>query len=239
MGLERRWRPSRTMPRPAPACRSSTPTLPLRHPIGDRTRPAGPGPRARRRAVELAPSSSWARYASASPAGSPAMPWAGSRPSRWAGRSTRTTRRSLPTSASATRCWRAGTRPCRCSSIGRSNPAQPGSYRIGLFLYHYAHGRYTEALAEALRTRPPTSSTATSPSPPPPARLGRPEEAAAALEFILGIDRDYGSHVVADLESRSVAPWLIPAVVDGLVAAGLRVTDIRLPAASTGLSLIR
>ena len=27
------------------------------------------------------------------------------------------------------------------------NPAQPGTYRIGTFSYHYAHGRYEEALA--------------------------------------------------------------------------------------------
>ena len=36
-----------------------------------------------------------------------------------------------------------------------SNPAQPGSYRIGLFLYHYAHGRFAEALAEARRVDAP------------------------------------------------------------------------------------
>ena len=37
----------------------------------------------------------------------------------------------------------------------RSNPAQPGSYRIGLFLYHYAHGRFAEALDEARRVDAP------------------------------------------------------------------------------------
>ena len=119
------------------------------------------------------------------------------------------------------------------------NPSQPGSYRIGLFLFHYAHGRYKDALAEARRVEAPHVVYGHVAVAAAAARLGRREEAAAALESILGIDRDYGSHVVADLESRSVAPELIPAVVDGLVAAGLRVTDIRLPAASTGLSSSR
>ena len=36
-----------------------------------------------------------------------------------------------------------------------TNPAQPGSYRIGLFLYHFAHGRFAEALAEARRVDAP------------------------------------------------------------------------------------
>ena len=60
------------------------------------------------------------------------------------------TRRSWPTSASATPCWRGGRTRCRCSrNRYATNPDLPGTYRIGLFLYHYAHGRYTEALAEA------------------------------------------------------------------------------------------
>ena len=36
-----------------------------------------------------------------------------------------------------------------------TNAFQPGSYRIGLFLYHYAHGRFAEALAEARRVDAP------------------------------------------------------------------------------------
>ena len=36
-----------------------------------------------------------------------------------------------------------------------ANPAQPGSYRIGLFLYHFARGRFAEALAEARRVDAP------------------------------------------------------------------------------------
>ena len=115
------------------------------------------------------------------------------------------------------------------------NPSQPGSYRIGLFLFHYAHGRYKDALAEARRVEAPHVvyghiGVATS-----AARLGRRAEAAAALEAILALDPDYGEHALTDLESRSVAPELIRAVVDGLVEAGLRVVDARLPAASTGV----
>ncbi len=35
------------------------------------------------------------------------------------------------------------------------NPAQPGNFRVGLALYHYAHGRYEEALSQAARVDAP------------------------------------------------------------------------------------
>jgi adenylate cyclase len=101
------------------------------------------------------------------------------------------------------------------------NPAQPGSYRIGMFLYHYAHGRFEKALAEARRVEAPNVVYGHVAVAAAAARLGRRKEAAAAVAAILAIDPAYGEHAVADLESRSLAPPLIRAVVDGLAEAGL------------------
>jgi adenylate cyclase len=64
------------------------------------------------------------------------------------------------------------------------------------------------------------------------ARLGRRDEAAAAVAAILAVDPAYGEHAVADLESRSLAPPLIRAVVAGLEDAGL---SCRAGKASDGL----
>ena len=117
---------------------------------------------------------------------------------------------------------RAGTRRCRCSSESyATNPAQPGSYRIGLFLYHYAHGRYRRGAgrgppgrrAQVLYGHVAVAAAA--------AELGLDDEAADAVAAIRALDPDYGAHVVADLESRHVAPDLVPLIVAGLEKAGL------------------
>jgi adenylate cyclase len=105
-----------------------------------------------------------------------------------------------------------------------SNPAQPGSYRIGLFLYHYAHGRFAEALADARRVDAPQVLYGHVAVAAAAAELGLDDEAADAVSAVRGIDPDYGAHVVADLESRHVAPELIPLIVAGLEKAGLPVS---------------
>ncbi|WP_442579362.1 tetratricopeptide repeat protein [Mesorhizobium sp. ASY16-5R] len=105
------------------------------------------------------------------------------------------------------------------------NPAQPGGYRIGLFLYHYAHGRYEEALMQARKMGslviygPVAVAMAA-------AELGRDEEAARAVRRIMAIDPDYGDHVLIDLEKRSLRPDLVGMVVDGLRKAGLPGRDL-------------
>jgi adenylate cyclase len=84
-------------------------------------------------------------------------------------------------------------------------------------------GQWEKALAEARRVDAPhvlyghvgVASAA--------GMLGRRAEAKAAVAAILAIDPQYGTHVVADLESRSLAPDLVGLVVDGLAAAGLPV----------------
>jgi TolB-like protein len=102
-----------------------------------------------------------------------------------------------------------------------TNPSQPGGYRIGLFLYHYAHGRFTEALAEARRVDAPQVLYGHVAVATAAAELGLRDEAADAVAAIRGLDPDYGSHVAVDLESRHVAPDLVALIVAGLGKAGL------------------
>ena len=113
-----------------------------------------------------------------------------------------------------------------------TNPAQPGGYRIGLFLYHYAHGRYAEALAEARRVNAPKVLYGHVAVAAAAAELGLDDEAADAVAAIRGLDPDYGARVVADLESRHVAPELVPLIVAGLEKAGL---PIAAPAPDAGI----
>jgi adenylate cyclase len=108
-----------------------------------------------------------------------------------------------------------------------TNPAQPGSYRIGLFLWHFAHGRYAEALAEARRVEAPQVLYGHVAVAVAAAALGRNDEAADAVAAIRGLDPDYGAKVVADLESRHVAAELVTLLVSWLGKAGLAVPPSR------------
>ena len=104
-----------------------------------------------------------------------------------------------------------------------SNPAQPGTYRVGLFLYHFGHGRFAEALAEARRINAPSVLYGHVAVAAAAAELGREDEAAAAVEAIRGLEPDYGAQVAADLESRHVTPELVAVIVAALGKAGLPV----------------
>ena len=101
------------------------------------------------------------------------------------------------------------------------NPAQPGTYRIGMFLYHYAHGRFEEALAEARNVGAEHVVYGWIAIAAVAAMLGRTAEAAAAVDAILAIDPRYGERVVEDLQARHLEPGLLQAVTDGLRLAGL------------------
>ena len=98
-----------------------------------------------------------------------------------------------------------------------------GTYRIGLFLYHYAHGRYAEALAEARRINAPSVLYGHVAVAAAAAELGRDDEAAEAIAAIRSLDPSYGPRVATDLESRHVAPELVARLVAGLKKAGLSV----------------
>ncbi len=103
------------------------------------------------------------------------------------------------------------------------NPAQPGQYRLALFLHHYINGRYDEALAEAEKIEVSNVIFSHIALAMAYAQLGRTEEADSEVEEILAIDAAYGDHVIADLQKRNVHADLIHVVVDGLRKAGLTV----------------
>jgi len=105
-----------------------------------------------------------------------------------------------------------------------TNPRQPGSYRIGLFLYHYAHDRFGEALAEARRVDAPQVLYGHVAVAAAAAELGHADEAAEAVAAIRGLDPDYGARIVADLRSRHVAPDLARRIIAGVERAGLPIT---------------
>ena len=105
------------------------------------------------------------------------------------------------------------------------NPAQPGNFRLGLALYHYAHGRYEEALSQAARVDAPNVVYGHIMVAIAAAKLGRAAAADAAVSRILSIDPMYSDHLVTDLTARNVHPELIDKVVEGLRAAGLSGRD--------------
>jgi adenylate cyclase len=102
-----------------------------------------------------------------------------------------------------------------------SNPSQPGSYRIGLFLCHYAKGRHAEALEQARLVDAPQVVYGHVAVAAAAAELGLAAEAAQAVAAIRAIDPDYGAHVARDLESRHLAPDMIRRLLASLAKAGL------------------
>ena len=183
----------------------------FRHPIGA----PDPDPRGRAlalaaRAVDLAPNSSWARYAlglarwfAGDAAGRPEALETG----RALNPNDTTILAELGQRYAMLARWDDAV-PLLGDSYA-TNPAQPGSYRIGLFLYHYAHGRYAEALAEARRVDAPQVLYGHVAVAAAAAELGLDDQAAEAVAAIRGLDPDYGPHVAADLGVRHVAPALV------------------------------
>lgn len=96
------------------------------------------------------------------------------------------------------------------------NPAQPGPYRIGLALYHYAHGRYRAALTESRKIDAAHVVYGHLLQAVAAARLGLWKDAEAAARQVLAIDPEYFEHIVEDLQSRNLDPELILAIIDGL-----------------------
>jgi tetratricopeptide (TPR) repeat protein len=103
------------------------------------------------------------------------------------------------------------------------NPILPGHFRIGPYLARYAAGDYEQALIEARRVGIPDTVFGHITLAMAYARLGKVDEAAAAVDRILAIDPTYGDHVHQDLAKRNLHPELIEAVADGLRLAGLAV----------------
>ena len=101
------------------------------------------------------------------------------------------------------------------------NPALPGIFHLGMFLFHYAHGRFDEALAAARRVAADSVVYGWIGIAAAAARLGNKGEAKAAVDAILAIDPEYGAQVASDLQQRHLEPGLLISVTEGLQLAGL------------------
>jgi len=101
------------------------------------------------------------------------------------------------------------------------NLAQPGTYRIGLAQYHYVHGRYEDALAEARKVNSPNVLYGFVMIAAAAAQLGLRQEAGEAVRRILALAPDFGDRIVTDLTLRHMHRDTIDALLDGLRQAGL------------------
>jgi adenylate cyclase len=102
----------------------------------------------------------------------------------------------------------------------RRNPAQPGTYRIGFFLYHFAHDRYAEALSEARKVNAPHLVFQYIAEAVALVGLGRRKEAAPCIAKIGEIDARYLDRAGEDLLRRHVAPELAAKIIRMLRLAG-------------------
>lgn len=106
----------------------------------------------------------------------------------------------------------------------RRNPAQPGSYRVGLSVFHFAHDRHAEALAEARKINAPHLVFGHIAEAIALAGLGRQKDAAPCLARIQEIDPRYLSRAGEDLIARNVHPELAVKIIRMLRAAGAQVS---------------
>ncbi|HWK63377.1 MAG TPA: hypothetical protein VNS34_00440 [Rhizobiaceae bacterium] len=178
------------------------------------------------RAIELAPNSSWSHYARSMAywfAGDVASSLASLERGRMLNPNDTAIMADLGQRYAMLADWEKGV-PLIEESF-RANPAQPGSYRVGLFLYHYAQGRYEQALMEARKMGTPHVLYGPITLAMAAAQLGRWDEAREAVHRIVELDPSYGDHIVSDMESRNLHPDLIRLVVEGLGRAGLTGRD--------------
>lgn len=103
------------------------------------------------------------------------------------------------------------------------NPTQPSWYRIVIALYHYVHGRYSDALAEATRIGAPESVLSHAALAMIYGQTGRKADAAQEVQEILRIDPNFGEHAIFEFERRNINPTTITSIVDGLRKAGLAI----------------
>ena len=113
-------------------------------------------------------------------------------------------------------------RPLIAEAFAR-NPATPSGYRIANFQYYYMQGNYEAALTEALQVKARFVLYGHLCAAAAYGQLGDKVNADAALAELLKIDPSYGEHVADDLATRGVSPYIIRALVEGLVKAGLQV----------------
>ncbi|WP_158044841.1 hypothetical protein [Skermanella pratensis] len=103
------------------------------------------------------------------------------------------------------------------------NPAQPGWYRLILVLFHYIHGRYDEALAEAQRIGMPDLVYTHVVLAMIYGQTGQNAAARHEVDEILRIDPGFADKAVSDFERRNIHPAIIAKITDGLRKAGLAI----------------
>ena len=108
----------------------------------------------------------------------------------------------------------------------RRNPGQPGTYRIGLSLFHFAHDRYAEALVEARKIRAPHLVFGHIAEAIALAGMGRQKEAAPCIGRIEEIDPRFLGRAGEDLIARHVHPELAMKIIRMLRLAGAQVSVI-------------
>ncbi|WP_424928119.1 hypothetical protein [Amaricoccus tamworthensis] len=98
------------------------------------------------------------------------------------------------------------------------NPMQATTYRMGLFLYHYAEGRYDTALRECVLINAPSVGNVRVCAAAAHCKLGQFAEAHQELREAKKIDPDLPSRLEADLMMRNVHPDLIHNLVSTVAA---------------------
>jgi adenylate cyclase len=107
----------------------------------------------------------------------------------------------------------------------RRNPAQPGTYRVALALWHLWEGRDVASLEEARRTGMPHLPHGAIIEAAVAGRLGDVDAARCAVKRILATDPEIAASPVDWLSARGVHPALVKLLVEGLVDAGLPVPE--------------
>ncbi|PWC52648.1 tetratricopeptide repeat protein [Azospirillum sp. TSO22-1] len=103
------------------------------------------------------------------------------------------------------------------------NPAHPDWYRITFAVYHYVHGRYDEALAEARRVDQPNLVYTHVVLAMIYGQTGRGADAAYEVGEILRLEPEFGAKAIPEFERRNINPSTIAMIVDGLQKAGLAI----------------
>jgi adenylate cyclase len=116
------------------------------------------------------------------------------------------------------------------------DPFQPGGYRVGLALYHYAHGQFEEALVEARRATLPYVLYGYLLVAASAAELGLIDEAEAAIRQILKINPSYSRLMFEDLRSRHMSNAIIDGLLASITKAGLPVDR---PPSASGAAVLR
>jgi adenylate cyclase len=102
-----------------------------------------------------------------------------------------------------------------------SGPSQPPWFHHGLFIVHYARGDYQEAFREIERALPPTTFWDCALRAAALGKLGRVQEAEAAMAELLRLKPDFGERF-EELATRTPIPPEVGAdFLDGLSRAGM------------------